>query len=81
MELHEVGWGSMEWIALVQNREKWRVIMNAVMNLQVPYNVENFLTTFEPVNMSYSERRGRAVTTATDLAAFGFKSRTAIWLP
>jgi len=31
--------------------------------------------------MSNSERRGRAVSTATDLAALGFKSRTGIWLP
>ena len=36
MELHEVGWGRMTWIVLAQNREKWRVLMNAVMNLRVP---------------------------------------------
>jgi hypothetical protein len=36
MELHEVGWGRMAWIALAQNAEKWRTLMNAAMNLRVP---------------------------------------------
>jgi hypothetical protein len=35
MDLQEVGWG-MDWIELAQYRDKWRVLLNAVMNLQVP---------------------------------------------
>ena len=33
--LHEVGWG-MDWIDLVQNKDRWRALMNAVMNFGVP---------------------------------------------
>ena len=34
-DLHEVGWG-MDWIDLVQNKDRWRALMNAVMNFGVP---------------------------------------------
>jgi hypothetical protein len=36
MDLNEVGWGGMDWIDMDQDRDKWRALVNEVMNLWVP---------------------------------------------
>jgi hypothetical protein len=43
MDLQEVGWGSMNWIDLAQDRDRWRALVNVVMYLPVPY-VGKFVT-------------------------------------
>jgi hypothetical protein len=35
MDLQEVGCGYMDWIGLAQDRDRWRMLVSAVMNLQV----------------------------------------------
>jgi hypothetical protein len=35
MDLLEIGWDGVEWIGLAQDRDKWRPLVNAVMNLRV----------------------------------------------
>jgi hypothetical protein len=36
MDLGEVGWGDVDWIGLAQDRNRWRALVNLVLNLRVP---------------------------------------------
>jgi hypothetical protein len=36
MDLQEVGCGSMDWIDLTQERDRWQALVNVAMKLQVP---------------------------------------------
>jgi hypothetical protein len=34
MDLGDVGWGGVDWMGLAEDRDKWKVTVNAVMNLR-----------------------------------------------
>jgi hypothetical protein len=42
----------MKWIDLSQDRVRWRALVDAIMNLQVPEQSENFLTSRGQVSLS-----------------------------
>jgi hypothetical protein len=44
MDLREIGFGVADWIHLAQDWDRWRALMNTLMNLRVPLNAGNFLT-------------------------------------
>jgi hypothetical protein len=44
MHPQEVEWVGIDWIGLPWDRDRWRALVNAVMNLGVPYNAGNLLT-------------------------------------
>jgi hypothetical protein len=35
MDLGKIGWDGVDWIGLAQDRDKWRALVNLVMNLRV----------------------------------------------
>jgi hypothetical protein len=36
IDLGEVGWRDVDWIGLAQDRNRWRALVNSVLNLRVP---------------------------------------------
>jgi len=44
MDLQEVGKSCEDWMELAQDRDRWRALVSTVMNLRVPKNAGNFLT-------------------------------------
>jgi hypothetical protein len=38
MDLGEMGWGDVDWIGLALDRNRWRALVNSVLNFRVPRN-------------------------------------------
>jgi predicted small integral membrane protein len=36
IDLLETGWGDVDWIGLAKDRNRWRAVVNSVLNLRVP---------------------------------------------
>ena len=51
-DLQEVECGYTDWIGLAQDRDRWQTLVSAAMNLRVPRNAGNFLTSCKPVSFS-----------------------------
>jgi hypothetical protein len=49
MDLGEVGWGEVDWIGLAQDRDKWRALVNAVMNIRFHKMPGNYQVTSQLV--------------------------------
>jgi hypothetical protein len=54
MDLGEIKWGSVDWIGQAEDRDKWSALVNAVMNLWVPYNAEKLSSGFTTGGLSSS---------------------------
>jgi len=50
MALQEVGCGYMDWIGLAWDRDSCLTLLSAVMNLRVPLNAGNFLSSYKPAS-------------------------------
>ena len=66
LDLQEVGCGYMDWIGLAQDRDRWWTLVSVIMNLRVPWNAGNFLTSCKPVSFSRRTlQHGVLLSTAT----------------
>ena len=76
MDLQEVGCRYMDWFGLAQDRDSWRTLLSAVMNIWVPWNGGNFLTSCKPV--SFSRRTVRHGMNKYSKIAVIFRTLTAL---
>jgi hypothetical protein len=44
MNVMEIGWGDMDWIVPAQDKGQWWAFVDTVMNLRIPYNFGNLLS-------------------------------------
>jgi hypothetical protein len=42
MVAQDVGWRGMDWTNLTQDRDRWRALVNEIINIRVPINAGNF---------------------------------------
>jgi hypothetical protein len=60
MDLGEIGWGGVDWIGLAQDRDKWRALVNSVMNLRVSKNAKRLVSDLTIGGLSSSAQLQRA---------------------
>jgi len=50
MDFKEAGWKAVNCIYLAQGGDKWRALVNTVMNFRIPHNAANFLTIWKTIS-------------------------------
>jgi hypothetical protein len=66
MDLVEVGWGDVDWIDLAQDRDRWRALVNSVLNLRVPLNAVKLSSVQTTRDLSSSAQLHRVSYTLQD---------------
>jgi hypothetical protein len=59
MDLGEIGWGGVDWIRLAQDRDKWRPLVDAIMNLRVQKNASKLSSGYTTGGLSGSAQLHR----------------------
>jgi hypothetical protein len=59
VDLGEQGWGDVDWIGLAQDRNRWRALVNLVLNLWVPLNTGKLLSVLSSSGLSNSSQLHR----------------------
>jgi hypothetical protein len=54
MDLGEVGWGDVDWIGMAKDRNRWRALVNSVLNLRVPRNARKLSSGLTSSGLSVS---------------------------
>jgi hypothetical protein len=60
MDIREIGRDGVDWIGLAQDKDKWRALVNAVMNVRVPGSVGKLSSGFTTGGLSNSAQLHRA---------------------
>jgi hypothetical protein len=79
VDLIEKEWGGVRWIGPSQNKDKWRALVNAVMNFRATYNVGKLSSGYTTGGLSSSSQRHRVSYNSRCLVSgSGSKQRT-LW--
>ena len=54
MNYIELSCDGVDWIDLAKDTDRWKAVMDTVMNIRVPYNLGNFLNRSETLSFSRS---------------------------
>jgi hypothetical protein len=52
MDVREISWNGMDWTKLAQDRDRYRVLLNTVLNFWIPKNVGKFLSSCTTCGLS-----------------------------
>jgi hypothetical protein len=73
MDLGEVGWGDVDWTGLAQERNRWRALVNSVLNLRVPWNAGKLSSGLTTGGLSSSTQLHRVILPRYNDLTFYFK--------